>query len=100
MICNMDDLKFYIYADLRSSGQRLSIGSWIKRPVLRFTVLMRVLEYCINTQKPRLLYLLLLLWFRRLSLKLGFSVGPNVFGPGVAIIHHGLRIINPATRSG
>jgi len=56
-------------------------------PVLRFTIVMRVLAYSKNTKKNALLRIQVLLWFRRLSLKLGFSIGPNVFGPGVAIVH-------------
>jgi serine O-acetyltransferase len=32
--------------------------------------------------------------------KLGFSIGPNIFGPGLAIVHYGLLIIDPTTRIG
>ncbi|MBS9719638.1 hypothetical protein JYU29_02940 [Tianweitania sp. BSSL-BM11] len=100
MIKNIYDLKSYISADFQSSGKRLSLRNCITNPVLRFTLVMRLLEYCLNTRKSIVIYIPLLLWFRRLSYKLGFSLGPNVFGPGVAIIHHGLLIINPATRIG
>jgi serine O-acetyltransferase len=100
VIQSFHDLKSYIAADMTNSGQRLCLRSWIINPVLRFTILMRVLAFCQNTNKSALLRIPILIWFRRLSLKLGFSVGPNVFGPGVAIIHYGLLIINPATRIG
>jgi serine O-acetyltransferase len=39
-------------------------------------------------------------WFRHLSVRLGFSLGPNIFGPGVAIVHYGLLVIDPTTRIG
>jgi serine O-acetyltransferase len=61
---------------------------------------MRLHAYLVNTGKPALLRAPVVLWFRSLSLKLGFSIGPNVFGPGVAIVHHGLLIIDPTTRIG
>lgn len=100
MIQSFHDLKSYIAADLASSGQRLNLRTWIMNPVLRFTMAMRILAFCQNTKKTALLRIPILLWFRRLSLKLGFSIGPNVFGPGVAIVHYGLLIINPAARIG
>lgn len=100
MIQSFHDLKSYIAADLASSGQQLNLKTWIVNPVLRFTVVMRVLAFCQNTNKSVFLRMPILLWFRRLSLKLGFSIGPNVFGPGVAIVHHGLLIINPAAKIG
>tara|TARA_R110002124_G_scaffold76753_1_gene205515 strand:+ start:16667 stop:17254 length:588 start_codon:yes stop_codon:yes gene_type:complete len=100
MIQSFDDLKSFIAADLASIGQPLNLKTWIVNPVLRFTVIMRVLAFCQNTNKSALLRIPVLLWFRRLSLKLGFSIGPNVFGPGVAIVHTGLLIIDPTTRIG
>lgn len=100
MIKNYHDLGSYINADLKSIGKALNIKNWILDPVLRFTIVMRLYEYCLNTRKTLLLRLPILLWFRKLSLKLGFSLGPNIFGPGVAIVHHGLLIIAPTTRIG
>lgn len=100
MIQNFHDLKLYVAADLASSGQRLTLRNWVINPVFRFTILMRILAFCQNTNKNALLRIPILLWFRRLSIKLGFSIGPNVFGPGVAIVHYGLLIINPTARIG
>ena len=100
MIETYEDLRSYIVADLKSIGQGLSLKSWIMNPVLRFTIVMRINEYCLNTRKPYLFRFPILYWFRKLSLKLGFSLGPNIFGPGVAIVHYGLLIIAPTTRIG
>lgn len=69
-------------------------------PVARVTALMRFDEYLLNTGKPRLLRLPFLFWFRRSCVRLGFSLGPNIFGPGVAIVHYGLLVIDPTTRIG
>lgn len=61
---------------------------------------MRLLEYLANTRKPALLRLPLIFWYRRLSVRLGFSVAPGIFGPGVAIVHYGLLVVDPTTRVG
>lgn len=101
MIRSLQTLRAYLRADRRSRGgdERL-LKIFLFDPVWRFIVLMRVLEYCIATSKPALLRLPLLLWYRRLSVRLGFSVAPGIFGPGVAIVHYGLLVINPTTRIG
>ena len=100
MIENYDDPKAYIAADLKSIGQPLSIKTWIMDPVLRFTIVMRLTEYFLNTGKSPLLRFPMMFWFRKLSLKLGLSLGPHIFGRGVAIVHQGLLIIDPTTRIG
>ena len=38
--------------------------------------------------------------FRRTSLKLGFSIPKNVFGPGLAIVHYGTITVNDGARVG
>lgn len=38
--------------------------------------------------------------FRRLSIKLGYSIPINVFGPGLSLPHRGNIIINPNARIG
>lgn len=100
MIKNWAGFKYYVRADLRSRGVSRFLRSFVFDPLTRFTVLMRFNEYLINTNKTAVLRLPFLFWFRRLSVRLGFSVGPNIFGPGVAIVHYGLLVIDPTTRIG
>ena len=38
--------------------------------------------------------------FRRISVKLGYSISPNVFGPGLSLPHRGNIVVNPQTRIG
>ena len=38
--------------------------------------------------------------FRKISIKLGFSIPPNVFGPGLSLAHTGNIIINPNAHIG
>lgn len=93
-------LRRYLAADFRSRGQPLTLRTFLFDPVARFTVLMRLLEYLIATGRPAVIRLPLLFWYRRLSVRLGFSVAPGIFGPGLAIVHYGLLVIDPTTRVG
>jgi serine O-acetyltransferase len=81
-------------------GVTLNLKSWVIDPVVKFIFLLRLYEYCYNTKKNKILLYIVLFWFRSVSVKLGFSVGPNVFGPGLAIVHYGLLILDPTTRIG
>jgi serine O-acetyltransferase len=100
LIGNWSDFKAFCRADFRSRGDPLTLRTVLVDPVARFTILMRFYEFLLNTGKPALVRIPVLLWFRRRSIRLGFSLGPNIFGPGVAIVHYGLLIINPRTRIG
>lgn len=100
MINSWRDFTYFVKADFKSMGVRISLRSFLLDPVARFTIVMRLYEYVRNTNKPALFRYFILLWFRSLSLKLGFSLGPNIFGPGLAIVHYGLLIIDPTTRIG
>ena len=94
-------LKQYIRADRLSRGDDRSFARiFFFDPLARFTILMRLVEYIEATRKPVLVRLPLLLWYRRLSVRLGLSVPPGVFGPGLAIVHHGLLVVNPTARIG
>lgn len=100
MIRSWGDFRHYVRSDFRSMGQPLSARTILFDPVARLTLLMRFHEFLLNSGKPRILQLPFVFWFRRLSVRLGFSLGPNIFGPGVAIVHYGLLVINPTTRIG
>ena len=100
MIDSWSAMKSYVRADLRSRGDTRLLRVLMFDPVARFTMLMRLLEYLANTGKPRLIRLPLLFWYRRLSIRLGFSVAPGIFGPGLGIVHYGLLVIDPTTRIG
>jgi len=100
LIESWGDFKAFVRADFKSRGQALSLRTWLLDPVARLTWLMRLEEYLLNSGWPALLRAPITFWFRRLSVRLGFSIGPNIFGPGVAIVHYGLLVIDPTTRIG
>ncbi len=110
MIKTRKDLKNYLAADLAAMKQS-SNHLWLKQllwpnEVLRFERLLRYAEYYTNNRGglkgmlmlPAFLYYK---WrFKRQSIKLGFSIPCNVFGPGLAIAHYGTIVVNGSTRVG
>jgi serine O-acetyltransferase len=71
--------------------------------IYKFQRLLRICEYHKNNNKS--LYHLIIftfyyLKFHRLSVKLGFSIPLNVFGPGLAIVHYGTIVVSPNANIG
>lgn len=64
---------------------------------------MRVLEYYHNCRHDivgRIVYRFKKLSYERYSVKLGFSIPINVFGPGLCIVHRGTIVVNENARIG
>lgn len=100
MIENKQDFIFYISEDMNRIGITRGWYSFFKNPIFRFTVLLRFNEYLFNTNTHFILTLIPLLWFKRISIRLGFSIPLNVFDSGLAIVHYGLLIVNEKARIG
>lgn len=99
-ICNWSDFRRYLNADAASRRMGSRTRALMLDPVYRFTVYLRLNEYLFNCGAPLLLRALPWWLFRRLSVRLGFSVPLNVFGPGLAIVHYGLLVVSPHARVG
>jgi serine O-acetyltransferase len=98
-----EEYEFYLEAD------RASLEVTRQRPRLfgdeiwRFQRLLRAMEYCENCRRSLLwapYRALLSLRFHRLSTRLGFTIPPNVFGPGLAIAHRGTIAVNACASVG
>lgn len=104
MIDSKEALQHYLEQDRLALNRRQD-----KRPRLfhdeiwRFEILLRKVEYDINCRKN--------LWgavirkyhqfrFHRLSVKLGFTIPPNVFQEGLAIPHYGTIVVHGSARIG
>ncbi|WP_440952858.1 serine O-acetyltransferase [Methanococcoides sp. FTZ1] len=96
MIRTKKDYHSYMEAD------RVALGRTGKRPffadeIWKFERLLRKLEYYHNCKrsifwKP---YVLFLKWrYYVMSVKLGFTIPKNVFGPGLSIAHIGTIVVN------
>ena len=110
MIRSKDDYLKYLEADriALSRPPRSIMSDFIAliNPdyIWNFQRLLRRLEYLTN-MKPSgpincVLYLYLRLKFKKMSLRLGFSIPENVFGPGLAIVHYGTIVVNKNSRVG
>jgi serine O-acetyltransferase len=63
-------------------------------------LLLRLKEWTVNTTTPHPVRAVIAALFRHQSIKLGFSIPPNVFGPGLAIVHYGTIVVNGNARVG
>lgn len=104
MIRSKEDYYFYIKADRISSrleNKRVLIP--YVDTIYRFQKLMRLTEYYMNCRKDilgRILTVFLKFLYLRKSQKLGFSIGLNVFGPGLSIAHYGQITVNQNAKIG
>jgi serine O-acetyltransferase len=102
-IASRQDYRFFLEAD------RLALGIEHGRPrpfrdeVWRFQRRLRQVEFWMNCRtaiwwKPCYWYLR---WrFKQASCQCGFTIPPNVFGPGLSIAHRGTIVVNDDARVG
>jgi len=104
MIRTKADLDHYLEEDriaLRRSGHTPALYD----EVWRFQRLLRKLEFSLNRVGRkgllgRAMQKLLSYRFHRQSVRCGFEVPPNTFGPGLSIAHRGTLIVHPDARIG
>lgn len=109
MIRSKQDYLFYLSEDRKSLGkQNKGIGPELKQfffpdYIWQFQRLMRKFEYFSNSKKgilAKIYGFYLRVKYRKLSLKMGFSIPINTFGPGLAIVHYGTIVINGNAKIG
>lgn len=79
------------------------IGYLSPNPNYTFQKRLRKLEYYTNCKNKGIykLYVIYLRYkFKKISIKLGFSIPLNVFGPGLSIVHYGTIVVNNRARIG
>lgn len=95
-----EDYRIFIRADKISLGVKNSRLRNLSNEVLTFQVRLRKLEFALNCTGNPLLITWRKLLFKRSSVKLGFSISPNTFGPGLSIAHRGTIVVNGGARIG
>lgn len=110
MIKTKEDYQFYLKADRIANGWTQKKGfkamllTWFFPDDIRlFQETLRAIEYYTNREQSMMVKIrkfIHLIKFRKLSLKLGFSIPENVFGPGLSIAHYGTIVVNQAARVG
>ena len=104
MIDSKEAYRHYLAQDKLALGRRQD-----RRPrffgdeIWKFEILLRRVEYDINCRRG--LSLLIVgryhkFKFHRLSVKLGFTIPPNVFGEGLAIPHYGTIVVHAGAKAG
>ncbi len=108
MITTKEELNYYILQDAISSKRS---GKYFIKPRLfgdeiwKFQLILRKTEYYFNLYNSSKKHLFIpYIWYRYLfhktSVKLGFSIPLNVFGPGLAIPHYGTITVNSMAKVG
>lgn len=92
-----EDFKFFVLKDIEQRNIEFTPKLLIN-PVIRFQVLLRFYELLINNKSVWVF--LFKIYFNRLSIRLGFSIPPNVFNYGLCIVHYGNIVINPNAKVG
>jgi len=110
MISSFQDYKAYVKADQKAhKKENLSFKKKIKEYffadyIWEFQKSLRRYEYLKNTHRGSFHKKILLLFaykrYKKISIKLGFSIPPNVFGPGLRIAHYGTIVVNNNARIG
>lgn len=68
--------------------------------IMRFLITMRKVNYYSNNKGLGISLIINKIRFNRLSVKLGYSIGPKVFGYGLIIPHHGTIVVGASNRIG
>lgn len=103
MIQSKEDYLYYLERDKNSlciQRKRPRFGS---DEIWRFQILLRKREYLANCKHGLFSNIYSLYYhykFKKLSLKLGFSIPLNVFGPGLAIVHYGTIVVAGGAKIG
>jgi serine O-acetyltransferase len=111
MIKSKQDYLDYLEADrIALEKPYFSFGIYLKECFTRelvwqFQRLLRKTEYYGNVISKRsfagkIAYSFIKFRFKNLSIKLGFSIPENIFGPGLAIVHYGSIVINSSAKIG
>lgn len=107
LIQSRQDYQYYLECDRMSNGiEKSNMLSNIKSIIFpvyewKFIKTLRWLEYCNNVLKHKYFLIGAILWFiakyrfRKISVRLGYSIPINVIGPGLSLPHRGNIIINP-----
>jgi len=100
VINSKKDYKKFVASDLQSL--RISTRrNWLMlNEIVTFQIRLRRLEYALNYSKNPLRVLVRRYLYRRISIKLGISISPNTFGPGLSIAHRGNIVVNGGAKIG
>jgi len=105
---NTADLKAWVRADLaaydlRDASTLRLLRSLAAEPQLRWQLRLRVVELLVNraqSRRGRALAGFVCWRVQQAGVRLGFTIPPNVFGPGLKLPHWGTIVISPQVAAG
>lgn len=104
MIDSRQKYREYIEQDRLALGRQQDAGPRLfADEIWKFEILLRKVEYDLNCRRGavgKLIGKWHKIWFHRLSVRLGFTIPPNVFGPGLSIPHYGTIVVHGNVRAG
>jgi serine O-acetyltransferase len=103
MIRTKDDYLFYLKADQIALKMELKHPRFFQDEIWKFQRLLRKVEFLENSKKNPIskLYSLYSRYnLEKLSKKLGYTIPPNCFGPGLSIAHRGTIVIHHGVKVG
>lgn len=100
MITSYEAYRQFLEADRLSLRREWSLATFIYDDIWRYQRLLRYVEYLTNCRKRPIRRRLAAFRLHRLGIRLGFTIPINVFGPGLAIAHHGTIVVNAGARIG
>ena len=100
MIKSKEDYKFYLECDRKALCITRQNPRFYSDEIWKFQRCLRRLEYYTNCRRNKILTIIQKFRFHRLSVKLGFSIPINVFGPGLAIVHYGCIVVSSGAKVG
>ncbi|MGJ8641303.1 MAG: serine acetyltransferase [Opitutaceae bacterium] len=103
-INSKSDLQEFLSADLKHRGlKKLPRLYQLRKPIVHYTVLLRKTEFLLNTASSPLGKFrasVSRLRLKRMGSRLGFTIAPNTFGPGLYLMHWGSIAISAEARIG
>ena len=104
MIKSRKELREYLEQDRKALWNKSrKHPSLFGDDVWRFQILLRKTEYHVNSSRTPF-GKLIMMWYRfryqRRSVRLGFAIPLNVFGPGLSIAHYGALVVNSKAKVG
>lgn len=99
MIQTKQQLKDWIARDAIACGRKGLRPSLLGDEIWKFQLAMRRLDYY-QTRRLVPLWMFWRLRYHRLSVKLGFTIPCDVFGPGLSIVHYGPIAVHNNARIG
>ena len=100
VIKSKKDYKMFVNSDLLSLGVASQRNWLMLNEIVTFQIRLRRLEFALNCSKNPIRIMFRKYLYRRIAIRLGISISPNTFGPGLSIAHRGTIVVNGGARIG